>query len=284
MRGSILVTGASGFVGTHLIAALRERGEQVVAHNSASGDIAHEELRVPGDVRHVFHLAARTYVPDSWRTPREFYEVNVLGAINVLEFCRARGATLTLMSSYVYGRPERLPIDEDHPVRAFNPYAHSKILAEQAAAFYRSAFDVAVTVIRPFNLYGPGQAPHFLIPTLVRQTVDPGCEVITVADERPKRDYLFIDDLVDLLVRQMNKRENGGIYNAGSGTSVSVLDLARMVADAAGTTKPVVSRGEQRPDEVLDTVACIARARREFGWSPRVPLAEGLRRIIERGH
>jgi nucleoside-diphosphate-sugar epimerase len=284
MQGSILVTGASGFVGTHLIAALREQGEKVVAHHSADGDIAREELRVPRDVRHVFHLAARTYVPDSWRTPREFYEVNVLGTVNVLELCRARGATLTLMSSYVYGRPERLPIDEEHPVRAFNPYAHSKILAEQAAAFYQSSFGVVVTIVRPFNLYGPGQASHFLIPTLVRQAVDPACEAITVADERPKRDYLFIDDLVDLLVRQLNKRETGGIYNAGSGMSVSVLDLASIVADAAGTTKPVVSRGEQRPDEVLDTVACIARARCEFGWSPKVTLAEGLRRIIERGH
>lgn len=281
-HGAILVTGASGFVGGHLVRALRQRGEEVVEHSLHHGDIAREELRVSGDVRHVFHLAARTYVPDSWKAPREFYETNVLGAVGVLEFCRARAASLTLMSSYLYGRPERLPIDEEHPVQAFNPYGHSKILAEQAADFYRSAFGVRVTAIRPFNIYGPGQAPHFLVPTLVSQALDPACTAITVADDRPKRDYLFIDDLIDLLLRQLEHRDVGGAYNAGSGSSISVRDLAETVVRVAGTHQPVVSRGEQRPEEVLDTVADITRARRQFGWSPVVGLEEGLLRIVAR--
>lgn len=279
--GAILVTGASGFVGRHLTAALRMRGERVVEHSLADGDLARGEIRVTAEVRHVFHLAARTYVPDSWRSPREFYETNVLGTVGVLEFCRARGASLTLMSSYVYGRPERLPIDEGHPVRAFNPYASSKILAEQAAEFYRTAFRVPVAVIRPFNLYGPGQAQEFLIPTLVRQALDPACAAITVADDRPKRDYLFIEDLIDLLLRQMDHVDVGGVYNAGSGTSISVRDLADMIVKVSGTEKTVLSRGEQRPDEVPDTVADVTRARERLGWTPAVTIEEGLERTVQ---
>ena len=283
MNGAILVTGDSGFTGRHLVPALRELGERVVTFSAETGDIAREELHFDEDVRHVFHLAARTFVPDSWREPRQFYDVNVMGTVNVLEFCRKHGATLTLLSSYVYGRPERLPIDEDHPLRSFNPYANSKILAEQAAAFYRSAFGVDVTVIRPFNLYGPGQARHFLIPMLLAQALDPECRTITVADERPRRDYLFIDDLINLLIRQLDHRGKECVYNAGSGQSISVADLAGLIGRVAGIEKPVISRGEQRPDEVLDTVACIVRARRDFGWLPAVSLEDGLHRMIEKG-
>lgn len=280
MTGSILVTGASGFLGRHLMAALREHGENVAAHTSADGDIARDPIRAE-DVRHVYHLAARTYVPDSWTDPRGFYEVNVLGTVNVLDFCRRQGASLTLLSSYVYGRPDRLPITEDHPVRAFNPYSHSKILAEQTAAFYRDAFNVPVAVIRPFNLYGPWQPKHFLIPTLLMQALSPECNAITVADDRPKRDYIFVDDVVSLLLRQLDQAHAGGVYNAGSGTSISVGELGRMVAQVAGTNKPLVSRGEHRQDEVLDTVADITRARGELGWRPVIGLEEGLRRTMQ---
>lgn len=278
---SVLVTGASGFIGARLAAALRRRGEPVIEHRLAHGDLAREELRVAGDVRHVYHLAARTYVPESWKNPRAFYETNVLGTVAALEFCRARQASITLMSSYVYGRPERLPIAEDHPVQAFNPYSSSKILAEQAAEFYRTAFRVPVAIIRPFNIYGPGQAPHFLIPTLIDQALDPACEAIAVADDRPRRDYLFIDDLIDLLLRQLEHPGATGIYNAGSGNSISVRALAELVMQAAGVRKPVVSRGEERPEEVPDTVADISKARRSFGWAPATDLEQGLRRTLE---
>jgi nucleoside-diphosphate-sugar epimerase len=277
MNDSILVTGATGFVGTHLVQALRQRGDCVVAHSTRDGDLAREEPKAVG-IRHVYHLAARTYVPDSWQDPRSFYEVNVLGALSVLEFCRKHGCSLTLMRSYVYGRPERLPVSEDHPLRAFNPYGHSKILSEEIARFYEAAHKVPVNIVRPFNIYGPMQGDRFLIPTLIAQALSKE-DAIVVEDGHPRRDYVFVADLVDLLLLLDGPR-NCGAYNAGSGVSTSVQELAEMILRLAGARKQILSHARRRQDEILDTVADISRARQLLNWCPKTSLQEGLRRTI----
>lgn len=279
MSSAILVTGASGFLGSRLTGMLRDRGETVVTHSSVDGDLAAVQPAAAG-VRHVYHLAAKTYVPDSWKHPVEFYRTNVLGTANVLEYCRAVGASLTLVSSYMYGRPEQLPISEDHPLSAFNPYGHSKLLAEELARFYRDSFGLTVNIVRPFNLYGPGQSDEFLIPTLIRQALTAGCATITVADLLPKRDYIYIDDVVELLILLGSNPGVTGTYNAGSGYSTSVQELAETIAQLAGTNKSIVSRNETRPNEVPDTVADIRRARNDLGWQPKVSLREGLERTM----
>lgn len=278
MNDSILVTGATGFIGTHLIRALQQRGDSVVAHSTRDGDLAHDEPKAV-DVRHVYHLAGRTYVPESWQDPRSFYEVNVLGTLSVLEFCRKRGCSLTLMSSYVYGRPESLPISENHPLRAFNPYAHSKILVEEMARFYEAAHKIRINIVRPFNVYGPMQDARFLIPTLIAQALSDHQDAIAVEDGDPRRDYVFVADLVDLLLLLDGSR-NCGVYNAGSGVSTSVQELAEMILELAGTRKQFLSHARRRPDEILDTVADISRARQLLNWSPKISLQEGLRRTI----
>jgi nucleoside-diphosphate-sugar epimerase len=278
-KDSILVTGAGGFVGKALVEALRRRGEHVITHTRANGDITQTPLTATG-VRHVYHLAARTYVPDSWNDPEPFYRVNVLGAAGVMEYCRKNTASVTMLSSYVYGHPKQLPIGEDHPLQAFNPYSHSKILAEEIGQFYQSAFGVAVTVVRAFNLYGPGQPSHFLIPTLITQALSLEGETIVVEDADPRRDYIFISDLVDLLER-FSGGGRSGIYNAGSGVSTSVQEVANLIIELTGTSKRFVSRGTKRPDEVNDTVADISRAAKEFRWAPAISLKEGLRIAIQ---
>ncbi len=273
MRNEVLVTGASGFVGRRLVARLRGQGEVVREFSECHGDIANAPLDFP-EVGQVFHLAARTYVPDSWREPRPFFETNVLGLVNVLDFCVRQKAALVLLSSYVYGHPRSLPIAEDHPLEAFNPYSLTKILAEQAAAFYRDKHQLPVTIVRPFNLYGPGQADHFLLPMLIRQALDPARECYEVDDDGPRRDHLFVDDLIDLALLCRNRP--GGVYNAGSGQSASIGELAELINAVAGVDKPVRSRGRRRPQEVMDVVADICRAQAELGWSPRVSLQDGL--------
>jgi nucleoside-diphosphate-sugar epimerase len=272
---SVLVTGAGGFIGSHLVKALRAAGHAVLTHSTRQGDIKNCHLSFQG-VGHVFHLAARTFVPDSWSAPMSFYEVNLLGTVNVLEFCRAQGASMTLLSSYVYGPPARLPISEGEPLCAFNPYSHTKILAEETALYYQRQFGVPVTIVRPFNVYGPGQDRRFLIPKILTQAIDPGQTTIVVADLRPRRDYLFVADLIDLLVRTVFRRE-GGIFNAGSGSSWGVGEVVTMVNGLLPVPKAVVAGGPIRPDEVNDVIADISRPRLEFGWAPRVTLRDGLR-------
>jgi nucleoside-diphosphate-sugar epimerase len=278
MSEVVLVTGAGGFVGRHLAAALAGRGHLVQQHTRRDGDIARCPLTHP-DTTCVFHLAARTFVPESWASPLLFYETNVLGTVNVLEFCRRRGAALALISSYVYGKPCQLPIPETHPVEAFNPYSHSKILAEEAARYYQRQFGVRVAIIRPFNVYGPRQGGHFLIPSLLEQAFSPRHEFIAVQDDRPQRDYLFVSDFVEMLLLVLDARASG-VYNAGTGRSVSVRELVDSINSLAPKKKPLRSKGEARPDEVFDVVADIRKAQQELGWRPRTTLLDGLQQTI----
>ncbi len=133
-----------------------------------------------------------------------------------------------------------------------------------------------MTIIRPFNVYGPGQDRRFLIPTILTQAIDPDQAAIVVADLRPRRDYLFIADLIDLLIRTAFRRE-GGIFNAGSGSSWGVGEVIALVNGLLPVPKPVHTDGLMRPDEVSDVIADISRARDEFAWVPRVTLRDGLR-------
>lgn len=275
---SILVTGATGFIGRRLLERLRSLGYPVAAHSTAEGDLARCALEY-ADVGHVFHLAGRSYVPDSWADPRGFYETNFMGTVNVLEFCRHHAASMTFVSSYVYGRPLSTPIGEDHPIQPFNPYSHSKILAENACGFYSAQYNLRIAIVRPFNVYGPGQDERFLIPTLLRQALDPASDTIEVADDRPRRDFLYVSDLVDLLLTVFQK-EASGLYNAGSGSSVGIGELVTILNGLIPRPKQLVSRGESRPQEIPDLFADIAKAKRELGWEPSTDLASGLRLTI----
>jgi len=279
MRETVLVTGADGFVGRRLTPALSRSGHIVYTHSAADGDIARCKLDYPGVTR-VIHLAARSFVPESWTDPRGFYEVNVLGAVNVLEFCRARQAALTYISSYVYGRPTELPIAEGHRRMAANPYSHTKILAEDVCDFYAQAHEVRVCVVRPFNLYGPDQDEKFLIPLLIRQAADPNSRTIEVADDRPKRDFLHVDDFVKLLLA-VCERKAAGVYNAGSGESVSIRQIVDILNQFLASPKALTSRGERRSEEIMDVVADIRKAKTELGWKPEISLRDGLAQLMQ---
>jgi nucleoside-diphosphate-sugar epimerase len=275
---TVLVTGATGFLGRPLVAALESHGFTVHRHSSADGDIADCVLPTT-DVSRVFHLAGKSYVPESWQNPGAFYRTNLMGTVNVLEHCRRGNAALTLISSYVYGQPQQLPISEDHPLAAANPYAHTKLLAEEAARFYEERFGLNLLIVRPFNLYGPGQNGPFLIPSIVRQTLDDSASVIRVQDLRPKRDYLYVEDAVSFLVASLRSGIRG-VFNLGSGVSTSVGEIAELVNRAVGLSKPIDSKNEPRPGEIMDVVADTSRARAELGWRPRTSLAEGIAAVV----
>lgn len=275
----ILVTGATGFIGSHLTAKLLTLRHEVISANRQLGDIAESSTwsSFP-NVDIVIHLAGRTFVPESWTDPDGFLRTNLNGTIYALNYCRERNARLIFISSYLYGVPETLPIAEDAPLQANNPYALSKKLAEEACQFYSDYYGVNITIMRPFNIYGPGQSTKFLIPSIVEQIL--GGVTIRVKDLAPKRDYLYIDDLIDAFLCAVEKPQRCGIFNIASGTSHSVGEIIELIQNIANKKLPIHSDGVRREQEVMDTRADVTRAREILGWHPRWSLSAGCAKIL----
>jgi len=279
---TILVTGASGFIGKSLVAKLRSSGYDVIGIDVSEGDITTESTLIPylkAKISHVIHLAGKTFVPESWKNPFDFYRVNVMGTVNILEFCRKTGTGLTFVSSYLYGQPDYLPIDELHPVKSYNPYSHSKILAEDACRFYKETFGQKVVILRPFNAYGPEQSSQFLIPEIITRVMDPEIRVIEVMDLRPKRDYIFIDDLVSAFIKSIHV--SSGCFNIGSGISFSAEEIINLVMELTGIRKPYVSKGSERQNEIFDLYADNRKALHELKWKPETSFEEGITACID---
>jgi nucleoside-diphosphate-sugar epimerase len=275
----ILVTGAAGFIGRALARALSAREHDLILLSRAEGDVSVAETwaKLPA-VEHVYHLAARSYVPDSWSEPADFLQGNVVGTARALDYCRRCSAHLVYVSAYVYGVPKRLPVHEDDEAEPNNPYALSKLLAEKACAFHAAALNAPVTILRPFNVFGGGQRAEFLIPTILTQIRNG--ESIKVKDLAPRRDYIFIDDMVDALLRSIERPDGLRLFNIGAGISHSVGDIIAIAQSVAGTALPVIAAGNPRLNEIPDVRADISRARATLGWRPAIDLADGIARLL----
>lgn len=275
----ILVTGSNGFIGKVLIQKLKQLNHFVIEF---SGDILEDESYRKlhkEDITHCFHLAAKSFVPDSWKSPADFMETNVLGTAKVLEFCKVKNCSLTFVSSYLYGAPKYLPIDEKHPVQTPNPYALSKHLAEELCKFYSEHSKLKITVIRPFNIYGPGQDSRFLIPELISKFTGKD-EVVEVKDLAPKRDYVFISDLVDALTATLKIQDDYCVFNVGGGYSLSVQEIVDKIKTLSRSNKAVKSSNEVRVNEIPDTVANISLAFEKMGWKPKISFDDGLTEML----
>jgi nucleoside-diphosphate-sugar epimerase len=273
----ILVTGNNGFIGKHLSRRLQEDGFEVIGFDLIDGDIAEKGTLDPlleRNISYIFHLAAKTFVPESWTDPFDFYRINVMGTLNVLEFCRAASIGLTHISSYLYGNPDYLPIDENHPLKAYNPYSQSKIIAEELVRFYSEKYGVNATILRPFNIYGPEQSTNFLVSELIEKILDPTIHEIEVMDLKPKRDYIYIDDVVEALVLSMNHPK--GIYNVGSGHSVTIDEIINTIFELTGIYKSFRSKGLTRPNEIFDLYSNNQKSENELEWEPNIDLKTGL--------
>lgn len=275
----ILLTGASGFIGRHALTALAQAGHEVLGVDSRAGDVAQESTwNAFPQVDVVVHLAGKTFVPESWKDPSAFVRCNLLGTVEALNYCRRHGARLVYVSSYLYGTPEALPIPETAPLASNNPYALSKTLAENACRFYSENFGLGITVLRPFNVFGPEQPEHFLVPAIIRQVRGRG--VVHVNDLAPRRDYVYVTDVADAVVKAVTLNRELSIFNVGSGKSHSVGEIVRLVQDLEGVNLEVRSSNERRKGEVMDTIADITAIRDVLGWVPTWTLTDGLRQIL----
>jgi UDP-glucose 4-epimerase len=308
----ILVTGADGFIGSHLTEALIDRAAEVTAlslYNSFDkhgwlDDLpgwARSRLKVRrGDIRDaafirrvmrgqeiVFHLAALIAIPYSYVAAQSYVETNVLGTLNVLEAAREIGVARLIhtSTSEVYGTALTLPITEDHPLHGQSPYSASKIGADIVTEAFALSFDLPVTILRPFNTYGPRQSERAVIPTVIRQLLDSSCTVIRIGDTSTVRDFTFVHDTVAafLAIGLASDVQFGHAYNAGSGRAVSVAEMIDLVADLVGCSKPIerdADRMRPRNSEVRALLADSSRLAAAVGWRPTVDLCEGLTRTI----
>jgi len=276
----VLVAGATGFLGAALTARLARDGATFTGVSRGTGvDLTSwEEVEPLGGHDVIVNVAGRASVPASFDDPHGFHRANFLSTLNLLELARRTGARLVHAGSYVYGTPRSLPVDESHPLAAHNPYAASKIASERLCADYHRDAGVAVTVLRIFNVYGPGQRAGFLVPTILDGI---RARTIELADPAPRRDFVHLDDVVDALVRAIAWDHDGfTAINVGSGRSVSVADLVEIAVRASGRDVRVRYENVVRPGEIADVVADVRKAAATLGWRPRVDLESGIATLV----
>ncbi|WP_438289972.1 SDR family NAD(P)-dependent oxidoreductase [Streptomyces sp. HUAS TT7] len=309
----VAVTGAEGFIGSHLTEALVASGHRVRAmaqYNSFSSygwletlsadvldqvEIVLGDVRDPGSVRGltegaeaVYHLAALIAIPYSYQAPHSYVDTNVTGTLNVLEAVRALETPRLVhtSTSETYGTAQTVPITEDHPINTQSPYAASKAGGDRLADSYYASFGTPVVTLRPFNTYGPRQSMRAVIPTVIGQ-VAAGSRTITLGDLRPTRDFTFAADTARAFLAVGTapaERVVGRTFNAGTGTEISVGDLVRLIGKVMGAELDVQEDGQRiRPanSEVMRLVADASRLTEATGWQPGFGLESGLERTAE---
>jgi NAD dependent epimerase/dehydratase len=306
----VLVTGAGGFIGSHLVEELARQGAIVramVHYNSASSrgalsfidpaierslDVAAGNIedgdfvfRAMQGMDIVLHLAALIAIPYSYVAPRSYMRTNVEGTLNVLEAARRIGVARVVhtSTSEVYGTALREPIDEDHPLQGQSPYSASKIGADKIAESYFRSFGTPVVTLRPFNTFGPRQSARAFIPTIISQALER--DEIELGSLEPQRDMTFVVDTVDGFIRAaVTPGIDGETINLGTGETYNIREFAERILRLMGVNKPLrvdPNRVRPRHSEVLKLVSDNSKARRLLDWQPRTSIDDGLNRTVE---
>lgn len=278
---TVAITGSAGFVGTSLMKKLRAENVRIIELDLKYGiDITNWQLvENIGGIDILIHLAARTSVPDSFMNPKEFLHTNINGTLNMLELCRKCNAKMIYASSsLVYGVPSYLPVDEIHPVNGTNPYAISKIVGEELCKGYYQSFGLRTIIVRPFNIYGPYQTSDSLISTIIKQAKK---GKITLRDPLPKRDYIYIDDVIEAYLNICKyTRLDFAIFNIGMGKSFSVQEVASTVVEVLGKNIEVEFTHERRVNEIDEIRSEITKARTLMNWQPQIDLKMGIQKVL----
>lgn len=304
----VLITGAGGFIGSHLTERLIREGAQTRAlvHYNALGTwgwLDHSPLKdsvevIAGDISDfgsvqqamqgvdiVFHLAALIAIPYSYVAPRSYVNTNINGTLNVLQAARELGTERVLhtSTSEVYGTARYAPIDEAHPLQGQSPYSASKIGADKIAESFFLSFQTPVTTVRPFNTFGPRQSARAVIPTIISQCLEQ--DHIHLGSLHPTRDMNFVGNTVDgFLKAAASPAALGETINLGSGREISIGDLAEKIASLIGKDIEISSEDQRkRPEksEVLRLIASNEKAQQLLNWEPAVSLEEGLQQTID---
>lgn len=305
-----LVTGAGGFIGSHLVEALVRMGAKVsvfIRYNSRS-DLGlldrlpkkiNQELEVfAGDLKDpealrrpvkgceiVFHLGSLIAIPYSYTNPMDFVQTNIVGSANLLSACLWNNVEKIVhtSTSEVYGTAIYCPMDEKHPLQAQSPYSATKIAADKLAESYCRAFGIPVAIARPFNTYGPRQSSRAVIPTIILQALHG--DKIMLGSVEPKRDFTYVEDTVSGLIEVAKSVQSvGEVINIGCGREISIAELAQVILSVMGKEAAILKEERRvRPEksEVERLMCNNSKAMELLGWEPRISLKEGLRRTID---
>ncbi len=306
---SVLVTGADGFIGSHLVERLQAEGAHVRAlcvynSNGSHGwldgiddrsgiEFMLGDVRDPGlihaaaaGVETIFHLAALIAIPYSYAAPRSYVETNVLGTVNVLEAARSHGTErmINTSTSEVYGTPDSIPIKVDHALKGQSPYSASKIAADKMCESYAKSFELPVVTLRPFNTFGPRQSMRAVIPVILAQLLS-GAETVQLGSVTPQRDFTFVSDTVDGFVKMAEADvEPADVIQLGTGTAVSIGELFEACCEATGVSAAVEldpKRVRPAASEVDVLLSDPSQAMARLGWKTERTLTEGLAELAE---
>ena len=304
----VLVTGAGGFIGSHLIERLVRSGARVralVRYNSMgrrgwldSSQVGDEVETVLGDVRDgdcvrracesmdvVFHLAALIGIPYSYEAPLSYVRTNVEGTLNVLKAARETGVAKVVhtSTSEAYGTARYAPMDENHPLQAQSPYSASKIAADKLAQSFHLSYGLPVVTVRPFNAFGPRQSARAVIPTIIIQALEGS--PVRLGSLHPTRDYTYVEDTADGFILAAGSDATAGrVINLGSGRETSIGDIAKMILKEVGGDLEIVTEQERKrpPESEVERLVADGRLAKELlGWQPARSFEEGLRLTVE---
>lgn len=302
----VLVTGGAGFVGSEVVKQFLDKGAVVTVLDNFSsgkmeylpkkhsklkiikGDILDESLviKTTKDQEVVIHLAALPFIPDSYYYPADFFKVNAIGSVNLLwSTIKSKSAEvfLHLSTSEVYGSAQFVPMDENHPTAPHSTYAVSKLAGDRAAFTLHKENGFPVVIIRPFNTYGPRYTEPYIVPEIMNQLLV-GSGELSLGNIKSSRDFTFVSDTADALLRAVDRKNQtaGQIINVGSGTEITILDLAKKIAKIAGKkSKFSYDSTRARPYDVTRLVCNNHKARDLLGWTPKTSLEKGLKITFE---
>ncbi len=308
---SVLVTGAAGFIGSHLVETLAGRGIKVRAMTHYNfqnnwgwldgfSDELMENIEVfPADIADpfavhkavegcdtIFHLAALIAIPYSYQAPASYVETNIKGTLNVLEAAKSLGVQRVVhtSTSETYGTAQYTPIDEKHPLVGQSPYSASKIAADKLAESYYLSFALPVATMRPFNTFGPRQSARAVIPTIISQALS-GAEQIRLGALSPVRDLNFVlDTVAGFIAMAESDKAVGRTVNFGRGSGVTIGELAETILEICGSDAEIISEEQRmRPDnsEVMELICDSSLAADLMDWAPQYSLREGLERTVD---
>jgi NAD dependent epimerase/dehydratase len=306
----VLVTGAGGFIASHLTDRLVQLGVQVrafVHYNSRNdwglleqlddevrhqievfpGDLTDASLvrRAVSDCQVVFHLGALIAIPYSYQAPQQFIATNVFGTLNILQACLETKVDRLIhtSTSEVYGSARYTPMDEEHPLQAQSPYAASKIAADKLVESFRCSYGLPVTIIRPFNTFGPRQSARAVIPTIISQALS--ANTVKLGSLAPVRDFTFVEDTVSAFIKAAESEETvGRLLNIGTGRGVTIGEVADAIfrlCDRNVHVETDETRLRPSQSEVMALICNGSKARQLLGWEPEYTLEKGLQHTIE---